>query len=113
LSYAERLSRLHELKLTYARLKRESGGPRDADEQGQIPLSAEACEVVEAVSGSGVVVRDLILKGFTPVSNHPSGGFFGARAVGANFRRLLEVQPVYVEPLNSMAAVSGANSTSS
>jgi formate C-acetyltransferase len=109
MSYSERLSRLHELKLTYARLKRETGGPRDADEQGQIPLPPEACEVVEAVSGSGVVVRDLILKGFRPVPNHPSGGFFGARAVGANFRRLLEVHPVYVEPLNSLAGVYMVN----
>ncbi len=61
------------------------------------------------MSGSGVLVKDFILKGFEPVSNHPSGGVFGPRAVGENFRRLLEAHPTYIDPVNSMAGVYMVN----
>ena len=64
LTYQQRLDRLHALKLEQARQKRQASGPRDADEQGMAPLPAEAAELVEAMSGSGVMVRDLVLKGF-------------------------------------------------
>jgi len=109
LTYQQRLDMLHATKLEQTREKREATGPRDADEQGQVPLPLEAAEIVEAVSGSGEVVRDLILKGFEPKSNHPSGGFFGPKANGENFRRLLEVHPTYINPINSMAGVYMVN----
>ena len=86
LTYQQRLDMLHATKLQQTREKREARGPRDADEQGLILLPLDAAEIVEAVSGSGEVVRDLILKGFEPKSNHPSGGFFGPKATGENFR---------------------------
>ena len=105
----ERLERLHATKLEQARQKREMSGPRDADEQGLVPLPPEAAELVEAMSGSGVMVKDMVLKGFEPKSNHPSGGFFGAKAVGENFRRLLDAHPTYIHPLNSMAGVYMVN----
>ena len=92
LSFQDRLDQLHATKLAHARKKVELTGPRDADEQGNVPLPEEVSELVEAMSGSGVLVRDAVLTTFEPVSNHPSGGFFGPRAVGENFRRLLEVQ---------------------
>ena len=109
LTYKQRLDMLHATKLEQTREKREATGPRDADEQGQVPLPLDAAEIVEAVSGSGEVVRDLILKGFEPKSNHPSGGFFGPKANGENFRRLLEVHPTYINPINSMAGVYMVN----
>jgi hypothetical protein len=43
----------------------------------------------------------IILNNFKPESNHPKGGFYGPKAVGENFRRLLQVHPTYVEPLAS------------
>ncbi|TRO57275.1 formate acetyltransferase, partial [Candidatus Bathyarchaeota archaeon] len=61
--------------------------------------------IVDAISGSGVPVKEMLLKGYTPKSNHPSGGFFGAGIVGENFRRLLEVHPTYIDPMSSMAGV--------
>jgi formate C-acetyltransferase len=106
---AERLEALHATKLGQARRKREVRGAQDADEQGMVLLPTEAGELVEAVSGSGVAVKDLVLKGFEPVPNHPSGGFFGAKAVGANFRRLLDAHPTHVDPLNTMAGVYMVN----
>ncbi|NQU96286.1 MAG: formate acetyltransferase, partial [Chloroflexi bacterium] len=105
LTYRERLDALHALKLEQAAEKREVLGPRDADEQGLVLPPPELREIVEAISGSGEPVRDAIIKTFRPESNHPSGGFFGARATGENFRRLLEAHPTYVNPLNSMAGV--------
>lgn len=106
---AARLAELRAHKLEQARLKRELGGPRDADEQGQVPLPLEAAEVVEALGGSGVMVRDLVLKGFRAEPNHRSGGFFGPAACGANFRRLLEAHPTYLHPANAMAGVYMTN----
>jgi formate C-acetyltransferase len=94
---------LRATKLEHVRKKVELTGPRDADEQGNVPPPSELTKVVEAVSGSGVPVKALILNNYEPVSNHPSGGFFGAKAVGENFRRLLEAHPAYIDPASSMA----------
>jgi formate C-acetyltransferase len=100
---------LRATKIEQARAKREATGPRDGDEQGMVLLPLEAAEVVEAMSGSGVLVKDFILKGFEPESNHPSGGFFGPKAVGENFRRLLQAHPTYINSVNSMAGVYMVN----
>ncbi|MBN2334381.1 formate acetyltransferase [Candidatus Bathyarchaeota archaeon] len=105
LTYRRRLDLLRAAKLEHARRKAELLGPRDADEQGNVLPPPGAYDVVEAVSGSGVPEKTILLKGFRPVSNHTSGGFFGAEAVGENFRRLLEAHPTYVDPLSSMAGV--------
>jgi len=81
----------------------------DYDDQGQILPPDGMCEVIEMVGGSGVKVRQAILKEYRPVSNHSSGGFFGPRACGENFERLLAVHPTYVEPANSMCGVYMVN----
>ena len=109
MTYGERIELLHATKLEQARAKRETRGPKDGDEQGMVLLPPEAGELVEAMSGSGVLVKDIVLKGFEPASNHPSGGFFGPKAVGENFRRLLDVHPTYINPVNSMAGVYRVN----
>jgi len=105
LNYQERLDALHALKLKQKEEKLKALGPKDADEQGLVLPPVELREVVEAISGSGVAVRDVIIKTFKPKSNHPSGGFFGPKAVGENFRGLLEIHPTYINPMNSMAGV--------
>jgi len=102
-TYQQRLDMLRATKLEHAKRKVELTGPRDADEQGNVLPPPELTEVVEAVSDSGVPIRAVILNNFEPVSNHPSGGFFGPRAVGENFRGLLEAHPAYVDPVSSMA----------
>jgi pyruvate-formate lyase len=104
-SFDWRLEKLRETKQEQARRKIELLGPRDADEQGNVPLALEDAVIVDAISGSGVPVKEMLLKGYKPKSNHPSGGFFGAGIVGENFLRLLEVHPTYVDPLSSMAGV--------
>jgi len=109
LTYQQRLEALHELKLGQTREKREVRGPMDADEQGLVLPPPELREVVQAISGSGELVTTVIINTFQPKSNHPSGGFFGPKAVGENFRRLLEVHPTYIHPMNSMAGVYMVN----
>ena len=109
LTYQQRLDALHATKLKQTREKREVRGPRDADEQGLVLPPPELREIVEAISGSGEVVRDVIINTFKPESNHPSGGFFGPQATGENFRRLLEVHPTYIDPMSSMVGVYMVN----
>ena len=109
LTFQQRLGALHELKLQQTQEKREVLGAYNHDEQGRVLPPPELREILEAISGSGEVVRDAIIKTFKPRSNHPSGGFFGPKAVGENFRRLLEIHPTYINPLNSMAGVYMVN----
>lgn len=104
-SFDGRLDRLRETKIRHARRKVELLGPRDGDEQGNVPLPLEQAIIVDAISGSGVPVKDMLLKGYEPESNHPSGGFFGAGIAGRNYRKLLEVHPTYIDPDSSMAGV--------
>jgi len=105
LTCQERLERLRATKQEQTRQKLERLGPMDYDDQGQILPPIDQAEFVEVTSGSGITVRQPILKDFRPVSNHPSGGFFGAKATGENFKRLIEAHPTYINPLNSMCGV--------
>lgn len=109
LTYQQRLDMLHAKKLEHTQQKQETIGTMDHDDQGMVPLPSDAAKVVEAMSGSGELIKDLVLKGFEPKSNHPSGGFFGAKATGENFRRLLEAHPTYINPISSMAGVYMVN----
>ncbi|MHA2393528.1 MAG: pyruvate formate lyase family protein [Promethearchaeota archaeon] len=105
LTYQERLEKLRTLKQCQARNKIALLGPRDADEQGNILPPPGTYEIIETINASGIPVKEVILKKFQPTSNHPSGGFFGAKSVGMNFRKLLEMHPTYVNAHNSMAGV--------
>jgi pyruvate-formate lyase len=103
--FDDRLNRLRDKKIKHAQRKVELLGPRDGDEQGNVPLPLDQAIIVDAISGSGVPVKDMLLKGYEPESNHPGGGFFGAGVVGRNFRKLLEAHPTYIDPDSSMAGV--------
>jgi len=61
------------------------------------------------MSGSGVMITDVIFSTWKPVPNHPSGGFFGPRSTGENFRGLLEAHPVYIDPMSSLAGTYMVN----
>lgn len=103
LSYAQRIERLRETKMAQTREKQRVVGAMNHDDWALILPPPELREIVQTTSTSGMPITDVLLKGFAPESNHPSGGFFGARAVGANFRRLLEAHPAYVDPLSTLA----------
>jgi len=48
-------------------------------------------------------ITDCLLEGFEIESNHLNGSFYGPRAVGENFGRLLKSHPVYIDPVSSLA----------
>jgi formate C-acetyltransferase len=109
LSYAQRLEILRARKQDYTREKQQIRGAMDFDDHGQILPPEDTRELVSSVSGSGVAMTDVLMNTFKPKANHPSGGFFGPRACGENFRALLEVHPVFIDPLGSLAGAYMVN----
>jgi pyruvate-formate lyase len=109
LTYQERISALREKKIKFTEAKRKLLGPIDGDDQGLILPPEDSVRVIETINSSGVPVRDALLKDFTPKSNHASGGFFGTKINGENFRDLLKVHPVYIDPLSELAGAYMVN----
>ena len=103
LTYQQRLDALHEKKLQVTKEKQEIIGAMNYDDWNVILPPEEVREVTRAMSGSGIMITDVLLKGVEMESNHPSGGFFGAEIVGKNFRRFLEAHPAYIDPLSALA----------
>ncbi len=112
LTYEERYDALRATKLAQTIEKQRVVGAMDHDDWGMILPPAERRAIVETISTSGMPIRDVLIKGFQVTPNHPSGGFFGPKAVGANFRALLEAHPVYVDPLGSLAGAYMVNFSS-
>jgi pyruvate-formate lyase len=81
--YHQRIKSLAETKLRHNQAKLAVEGYHDIDDHGYIPWS-------EPVP-------------FERISNHPSGGSYGAQCIGENFHRWLEVHPVYINPHSSLA----------
>ena len=103
LTYQERIELLRAKKLEQTREKQEIVGFMDHDDWGLILPPPEEREIVKTMSSSGMPITDVLLKSFKLIPNHPSGGFFGPKSCGENFRRLLEVHPVYIDPTSSLA----------
>jgi len=108
-SFADRLELLRARKLQYTREKQQVRGAMDFDDHGLILPPEETWEIVQSVSGSGVSMTDVLMNTFKPKANHSSGGFFGPRACGENFRALLEVHPVFIDPAGSLAGAYMVN----
>ncbi len=102
LTCQQRLELLRETKLRHTREKQELVGAMDHDDWALILPPPEARVVVKAISGSGMPITDVLIKGFEPQSNHSSGGFFGPKACGENFCALLRAHPAYVDPMSSL-----------
>lgn len=103
LNYRDRIDRLRATKLAQTREKQQVVGAMNHDDWGLILPPPDQREIVQTISPSGMPITDVLLKGFKPESNHPSGGFFGARITGANYRRLLEAHPVYLDRESALA----------
>ncbi|MHB0878751.1 MAG: pyruvate formate lyase family protein [Anaerolineae bacterium] len=108
-TYEERLASLRATKLQQTREKQELVGAMDHDDWALVLPPAEARQVVRTMGTSGVPITDVLLAGFTVEPNHPSGAFFGPRACGANFRRLLEAHLAYVDTMSSLAGAYMVN----
>ncbi|MEJ5199058.1 MAG: pyruvate-formate lyase, partial [Anaerolineae bacterium] len=83
ISYRDRIAALARTKLEFNAAKLAHDGYHDVDDHGNIPWP------------------DPIP--FERISNHPDGGSYGARCIGQNFRRWLEVHPVYIHPMSALA----------
>ena len=105
LTYQQRLESLRAIKLEQTREKQRLKGAMDMDDQGQVLPPIDQAEMIEIISGSGVKVKEFVLKDFRAQTDHPSGGIFGPKSCGVNFKALLDVHPTYIQPLNSMAGV--------
>ncbi|MEW6512074.1 MAG: pyruvate formate lyase family protein [Bacteroidota bacterium] len=103
LTYQERIERLRATKMRHTEEKWRDIGVLDMDDHGLILPPVGSRRYVQVISGSGVPMKDALFADFTPKSNHPSGGIFGARACGENFHALLEMHPTYVDPVSSLA----------
>ncbi|HEY3283129.1 MAG TPA: pyruvate formate lyase family protein [Armatimonadota bacterium] len=108
-SFDERLRLLRESKLEQTREKQELIGSMNHDDWALVLPPPDRRKVVQTISPSGAPITDVLLEGFEVQPNHPSGGFFGPKAVGANYRKLLEVHPVYLDPNSSLAGGYFAN----
>ncbi|MBM4033479.1 MAG: formate acetyltransferase [Planctomycetes bacterium] len=108
-TYRERLAALRAAKQAQTREKWQLIGSMDHDDWALVLPPPDRREVVQTISGSGMPITDVKLKGYEPKANHPSGGFFGARAVGENFRALMDAHPPYVDPNSSLAGAYMAN----
>lgn len=103
LTYPERIEQLRATKLRRTQEKVRELGASDMDDLPiQLP-PAEARKMVRGVNASGVMAVDALFKDFVVKSDHPSGGIFGARACGENFRALLDLHPPCVDPASSLA----------
>jgi len=103
LTYQQRLDAIRATKLAQTSAKQQAVGAMDYDDHAIILPPPESVEVVESVSGSGMVITDTILKGVNITRNHENGGFYGPKSCGENFRSLLENHPTYIDPMSSMA----------
>ena len=109
LTFQQRIDAIREAKLAQTQEKQEVVGSMDHDDWALILPPEESREIVETISGSGMPITDVLIKGVEMQINHESGGFFGPEVCGANFRTLLEKHPPYVDPQSSLAGGYMAN----
>jgi formate C-acetyltransferase len=108
-SYQDRIEALRATKLAQTREKIELTGYKDQDDVALILPPLDRREIIHTTSSSGMPITDCIIKGFKITSNHPSGGFFGPKAVGVNFGRLMEEHPIFIDPNSSIVGSYMAN----
>jgi pyruvate-formate lyase len=108
-TYALRLQSLRTAKLLETKEKQEVVGSMDHDDHGLILPPEDRREIVKTLSSSGMPIIDCLIKGFEVKPNHSSGGFFGPKSCGENFKALLEVHPVYIDPISSLAGAYMVN----
>ena len=82
-TYQQRIDALRQTKLEHTELKLKQRGYFDIDDHGSIPWP-------EPIP-------------FKAKPNHESGGCYGTKCIGENFRAWLEAHPVYIHPMSALA----------
>lgn len=101
--YQKLIDVLMQKKLASVNDKRNTIMYIDSDDSGLILPPDEMRKKVQTISSSGVPVTDVIFNTFQAEPTDENGGFYGPRAVGENFRNLLCMHPVYIEPESGIA----------
>ncbi len=86
MNYREKVDELVKVKLAQAEARREHYGTEgmlDTDDKSEILPPDDF--------------------NWTPKSNHPCGGWYGAKICGENYAELLNTHPVYIDPNSSLA----------
>lgn len=83
LVFSERIENLRKKKIQQTQDKVERSGYMDEDDYGTIPVPDEFH--------------------WEPIPNHSNGSFYGAKGWAENFKSLMEVCPVYVDPEDALA----------
>ncbi len=109
LTYQQRIDALRARKMEQTQEKWKVIGSMDHDDWALVLPPEEYREVVQTISGSGMPITDVLIKGLQITSNHPNGGFYGPKACGENFGSLLRSHPTYVDPLSSLAGAYMVN----
>src|SRR3972149_4141442 len=109
ITYADRIGVLRTAKLAHTREKVEITGYKDHDDHALILPPSDRREIVKTMSSSGMPIFDCLLTGYEVQSNHPSGGFFGPKICGENFRRLMDAHPTYIIPHDALMGNYMAN----
>ncbi len=109
LTYQDRLDALRATKERHTSEKQSIIGAMNYDDWSVILPPDEARQVTRAISGSGVEIVDVLIKGVDLETNHPNGGWHGAEFVGRNYRHVLEAHPVYIDPMSSLAGAYMVN----
>jgi len=99
----KRLEHLIAKKAEYTQEKQQVVGYMDYDDHALILPPAELRNIVESMSGSGVLIKDVRLKSFNPTPTHDNGGFYGPLGQGSNFRDFLLAHPPFVDPMCGLA----------
>ncbi len=102
-TYQTRLETLRAEKLRQTQEKQALIGSMDHDDWALVLPPPDRRKITQAMSTSGMPITDCLIAGYEPAASHPSGGFFGPKAVGANYRALLEAHPTYIDPSSSLA----------
>lgn len=109
LTYKERLNALRATKLQQTQEKQRVIGSMDHDDWALVLPPPSQRKIVQAISGSGVPIKDCLIEGVNLITNHANGGFYGPEACGENFRRLLDAHPTYIDANCSLAGAVMAN----
>ncbi len=102
-TFDSRIAALQATKMAQTTLNQEVIGAMDSDDWPMVLPPEDRRELVQSISGSGMPINDVLLTGVDIQSNHENGCFYGPELCGANFRRLLEAHPPYVDVMSSLA----------
>ncbi|MBT6148735.1 MAG: hypothetical protein HOH74_25085, partial [Gemmatimonadetes bacterium] len=109
LTFDDRIAALRARKMEQTRDKQQVIGAMDYDDWAMVLPPADRRQLVQSISGSGMPINDVLLTGVELLSNHEDGSFYGPELCGANFRRLLNSHPPYVDAMSSLAGAYMTN----